>query len=202
MTLMPVVRTSRRGRLVHELGRRAMDRIIFLCLDRPAFVNRVAAHIEYPAHHPVPDGHGNGRAGVDDFVAAFETIGVGHGDGPDPVVTEVLLHFEGQFDRLVLSHKFDCQRVVDGRQVFREFDIHDRTDELNNFAFIHFATFRYSLPSWPPAISSSSLVILPCRSLLYSRVKSLIRPLALSVAFFMATMRALCSLALASNKTR
>ena len=127
----------RRGRLVHELGRRTMDWVIFFCLDRPAFVNRVAAHIEYPAHYPVPDWHGNGRARVDDFVAAFETIGVGHGDGPDPVVTEVLLHFEGQFDRLVLSHKFDSQRVVDGRQVFREFDIHDRTHELNNFALIH-----------------------------------------------------------------
>src|ERR1041384_1347782 len=49
-------------------------------------------------------------------------------------------------------------------------------------------------------ISSSSLVMLAWRSLLYSRVKSLISCLALSVAFFMATMRALCSEALASSK--
>ena len=94
----------RRGRLVHERGRRAVDRIIFLCLDRPAFVHRVAGHIEYPAHDAVADWHRNGRAGVDDLVAAFETVGAGHGDGPDPVVAEVLLHFERQFDRLVLSH--------------------------------------------------------------------------------------------------
>ena len=32
-----------------------------------------------------------------------------------------------------------------------------------------------------------------CRTLLYSRVKSLINSLALSVAFFIATIRALCS---------
>jgi|GEM_PF-5560894 len=50
------------------------------------------------------------------------------------------------------------------------------------------------------AISSSSLVMLAWRSLLYSRVRSLMNCRALSVAFFMATMRALCSLALASRR--
>ena len=42
--------------------------------------------------------------------------------------------------------------------------------------------------------------MLAWRSLLYSSVKSLISCLALSVAFFIATMRALCSLALASSR--
>ena len=49
-------------------------------------------------------------------------------------------------------------------------------------------------------ISSNSLVMFACRSLLYSRVKSLISSLALSVAFFIATIRELCSLALASSR--
>jgi hypothetical protein len=85
-----------------------MDRVIFLRLDRPAFVDRVAAHIKDPPHHPFPDGHGNGRAGVDDFVAALEAFGGGHGDRPHPVVTEVLLHFECQFHRLVLNFVVNC----------------------------------------------------------------------------------------------
>ena len=46
----------RRGRLVHELRRRAVDRIIFLRLDRPAFVDRVAAHIETRPITPSPTG--------------------------------------------------------------------------------------------------------------------------------------------------
>jgi hypothetical protein len=46
------------------------------------------------------------------------------------------------------------------------------------------------------------LVMLPCRSLLYSSVRSLIRLSALSVAFFIDTMRALCSLALALSSTK
>ena len=111
-------------------------------LDGPTFVDGVAAHIEYPPHHSLSDGHGNGRAGVDDFVAAFETFGGGHGDGPHPVITKVLLHFEGQFELLVLDSKFDSQRVVDGRQFFRKFDIHDRTYDLNNLACIHVALFH------------------------------------------------------------
>lgn len=50
-------------------------------------------------------------------------------------------------------------------------------------------------------ISSSSFVMLAWRILLYSSVRSLMICWALSVAFFMATMRALCSLALASSST-
>lgn len=56
-------------------------------------------------------------------------------------------------------------------------------------------------PACPPAISSNSFVMLLWRSLLYSSVKSSIRLSALSVAFFIETMRALCSLALALSKT-
>ncbi|MCS1409656.1 MAG: hypothetical protein M2R45_02840 [Verrucomicrobia subdivision 3 bacterium] len=65
------------------------------------------------------------------------------------------------------------------------------------------ATKRDNYPTDNDAevISSNSLVMLAWRSLLYSRVRSLISWLALSVALFMATMRALCSLALHSNNS-
>ena len=86
----------RGGGLIHERRRRAMDGIIFVRLDRPAFVHRVAGHVEHAAHDAFADGHGDGRAGIDDFVAALEAFGAGHGDGADPVVAEVLLHFERQ----------------------------------------------------------------------------------------------------------
>ena len=44
-----------------------MDRIIFVRLDRAVFVHRVAGDVEYAAHDAFADGHGNGRAGVDDL---------------------------------------------------------------------------------------------------------------------------------------
>ena len=89
----------RGGRLVHERRRRAMNGIVFVGLDRPSFVHRIADHVEHAPHDAFTDGHGNGRAGVDDFEAALETFGAGHGDGAHPVVAEVLLHFERQLDR-------------------------------------------------------------------------------------------------------
>jgi len=46
---------------------------------------------------------------------------------------------------------------------------------------------------WAVEISRSSVVMAAWRCLLYSSVRSLTRVLALSVAFFMATIRAECS---------
>ena len=85
-------------RLIHELGAGRWIGYRLSALTGPTFVDGVAAHIENPAHHAFADGHGDRRAGIDDFVATFQTFGAGHRDGPDPVVAEVLLHFERQFD--------------------------------------------------------------------------------------------------------
>ena len=71
-------------------------------LTGPRSSTGFAGDIEHAAHDAFADGHGDRAAGVGDFVAALETLGGGHGDGADPVVPEVLLHFERQFDGLVL----------------------------------------------------------------------------------------------------
>ena len=72
-----------------------------------------------------------------DLQAAFETFRAGHGDGPDTVVPELRLHFEGQRHGLFLDFKFNGQRMVDARDCVREFHIHHRTNHLHDFAFIH-----------------------------------------------------------------
>src|SRR5689334_16731805 len=118
-----------------------MDRVGFLRIDRSAFIHRVATNIEHPPHYAFSDWHGNGCAGIDDFVAAFEPFGAGHGDGPDPIVTEVLLRFECQLDLLVLDFKLDSQGVVYSWQLLHELDIYDWSDDLNDVAFIHIAPF-------------------------------------------------------------
>ena len=61
-----------------------------------------------------------------------------HGDGAHPVVAEVLLHFESQLRPALAGHvEFDRERVVDGGQLAGEFHVHDRADDLNDFAFVH-----------------------------------------------------------------
>ena len=86
---------------------------------------------------PAPTGIGYGFAGIRDLQAAFETFGAGHGDGPDTVVPELLLHFEGQLHGLFLDFEFNGQRMVDAGDLVREFHIHHRADHLDDFAFIH-----------------------------------------------------------------
>ena len=65
------------------------------------------------------------------------------------------------------------KRVVDRRQLVGKLDVHDRADDLNDFAFDSFDESHP--PPWPLVISNSSLVMFAWRSLLYSSVRSLIR---------------------------
>jgi hypothetical protein len=157
-------------------------------------------------HNGFAHGHGNRPAGVDHFETAFQTFCARHGNRADHVVAQILLDFEGHFRRLVLNLVFDGQGVIDRGHGLGKFDVHHGTRNFNNLSFRHESTLFVRLsnpdqPDLPPAISSISLVILSWRSLLYSRDKCLIRLSALSVAFFIDTMRALCSLALAVSRT-
>jgi hypothetical protein len=49
----------------------------------------------------------------------------------------MLLHFECHIHGLILNPVFNSQGVIDPRQSVREFHVHDRTDDLNDFAFAH-----------------------------------------------------------------
>ena len=139
MTLMPVVEYLRGSGLIDQGRGGAVNGIILLGGDRPAFIHRVAGDVENAAHHARADGHGNGRAGVEDFEAALEAFGAGHGDGTDPMVAQMLLHFEGELGFAVPGHvEIDRDGVVNGGEAGGEFDIHDRPDDLDDFAFIHF----------------------------------------------------------------
>ena len=45
-------------------------------------------------------------------IAALEALGAGHGDGPDPVVAEMLLHFERQFDGLAVLTLYSTVKAL------------------------------------------------------------------------------------------
>ena len=98
-----------------------------------------------------------------------------------------------------------------------ELDVDDGTDDLYDCADVHSqlpasAVRNHPIRSIDPIAmltrparrrcSMSSLVMLPCRSRLYSSFRLRTNSSALSVAFFIATMRALCSLALAFSSVK
>src|SRR5205814_10021993 len=111
-----------------------------------------------------------------------------------------LLDYESERVRIAVDIVFELERIIDTRQLARvfKFHVHHGTDDLNDFSFIHNCG-QAPTAIWAVAISSSSVVMLAWRILLYSRVRSLMNCFALSVAFFIATMRALCSEARASS---
>src|SRR5262249_2008016 len=181
-----------------------MNRIVFLRFHWTMFIHRITGDIEHPAHHSFSYGHAYWPTRINYCKASFQTLGARHRNRAHPFIAQMLLYLECYLDRLVLNLVFDRQRVVDTGKRSGKFNVHHWSSHLNDFARIHNQScFQYFLAqsACPPAISSNSLVMLPCRSLLYSKVKSWISLSALSVAFFIDTMRALCSLALASSST-
>src|SRR3954447_13117970 len=79
-----------RGRLIHECRRLAMDWVVLVGRDRPAFIDGIAAHVKYSPHYSFPYQHGYGCAIVDRFVTALEPFSAGHRERPDPPATQVL----------------------------------------------------------------------------------------------------------------
>src|SRR5215469_807132 len=181
-----------------------MNWIELFGIHRSALIDRSSGNVKHATHDGLTNRHRDWFAAVRHLKAALEAFGSGHRDGAHRPVPDMLLHFESDLDRFILNFVIDIQGVVDRRQGVGELDIHNRTGDSNDFAFVHMRTWfnRYLCqPAWPPAMSSNSFVMFPWRSLLYSSFKSLIRVSALSVAFFIETMRALCSLALALSRT-
>ena len=136
----------RGGRLVRQRRGRAVDRIVLLCLDRPAFVDRGAGHVEHATQDPVADRHADWRPAVLDLVSALEALRTGHGDASNTPVAEVLLHLERHRRRVVLDRILDRQRAVDRGECFGELDVHHRPDDLNDLSRVHASASRLTLP--------------------------------------------------------
>ena len=92
-------------------------------------VDGVADHVPDAAERLVADGHGDRPLRVDDLDPAGEPVGRVHGDGPDAIVAEVLLHLRDQLARAAVLGDLDAERVVDLGQPVREDGVeHDALD--------------------------------------------------------------------------
>ena len=65
------------------------------------------------------------------------SVGAAHGNGPNLVLPDVLLHFGREFDRNCTAGILDLECVIDLGQVLRlEFHVEHRADDLHDFADI------------------------------------------------------------------
>jgi hypothetical protein len=114
-----------------------MNRIELVGIHRALLVHRVTRDVEDATHDTFADGHGDGLPRVDGLVAALESFAGAHGDGAHPIVAQVLLNLEREPGGLAQDLEFDGEGVVDRGELVGELDVHDRADDLNDFAFVH-----------------------------------------------------------------
>ena len=123
------------GREVAELGRVAVDRPVFVGVDRAAAVDRLADDVEHAAERRLADGHRDRPAGVDAVLAADQAVGAAQRDAPHAAAAQVLLHLAGEVDLHALVLGDDLHGVVDRRQlVLVELDVERRADDLRDAA--------------------------------------------------------------------
>ena len=103
-------------RKVAERRRLAVDRPVFVGIDRAAAVDRVARDVEHAAERGLADGHLHRLARVEAILAADEAVGAAEGDAADAAAAQVLLHFAGEIDLHALVLGDDLHGVVDRRQ--------------------------------------------------------------------------------------
>src|SRR5215469_3250482 len=100
-----------------------MNWIELFRVNRTALIHRLTGHIEDAAHDAFAHGHRYWPAAVGHLEAALQAFSARHGDGPDRLVPEVLLHLERQLGGPTLHLAFHGQRAVDGGNAFREFNV-------------------------------------------------------------------------------
>jgi hypothetical protein len=126
----------RRGRLLFERRRLAVDRAVHGGLDRTGFVDRLADDVHDAAQGAGADRSHDRGAGVGHGLAARQAFGRVHGDGADHVLAEVLGDFQHQGEGLarLLVDVLGVQGVQDARQLADELDVDDGADDLGDLA--------------------------------------------------------------------
>jgi hypothetical protein len=74
--------------------------------------------------------YSDGRAGVEDLLAADEHLGTVHSDGADDVLPQMLRHLEHEADAVVE----DLERGDDGQEALIEPHVDDSADDLADLA--------------------------------------------------------------------
>ena len=164
-----------------------------------AVIDGLAQHVEQSPQGLLPHGNLDAGSGSCHFHILVQALAGSQHQAAHLVVAQMLRDFH----HAGLPVVFHRQRVLDiGKLAVRKFHIHNGTHNLYNSSFIHklshFLLFFCALA--PAQTSVISCVIAACLALLYCIDSSFVSSVALSVADFMAIIRALCSLAKASTR--
>ena len=101
---------------VFELRRFAVDGIHAGCsVQFFQTIDGVSGHVHHSSFDLCAGRHGDGCAAADCFQSSAQSVGVVHRHGADSVLSDVLLHFEGDGSSVGVSH---FQSLVDARQHF------------------------------------------------------------------------------------
>lgn len=97
-------------------------------------VDRISQDVEHPSQHAFSDRHGDRLLGRSDLQPPFDSFDRIHCDGPNDIVSQLLLDFEHE----LVGSSDHFKGIVDIRDVaLREFDIDDDADDLRNDSSMH-----------------------------------------------------------------
>ena len=187
--------------LLLERGRRPVDGPVLLRLYGSQVIQGISGHVKQATQGLLAYWYHHRALGVDGLYTPGESLGGPQGQATYPAIAYVLLDLKGELLAIVV-YLYGIEEP--GELIGGELHVYYRADNLDHFAFTHF-DLRYPRLDYlytaatPPMMSSSSLVMLSCRTLLATRVRSATISPAFSVALRMATMRADCSLAISSS---
>src|SRR5204863_3154295 len=116
-----------------------MDRITFFKFYWTTIIDWIARHVEKPAEHSFSNWDRDWPASIGDTHPALQSFGRRHGDGADPVFTQMLLDFESEFGWVVVDLVLDFERIINFWQSLPlwELHVHNGTDYLNDVSWIH-----------------------------------------------------------------
>jgi hypothetical protein len=126
------------GVLIYKSRGLAVNGVPFLVWHGTASVCGIAGHVENAAQNAFANGNGNRSSERGDFHAAAEAFGRAHGNGPNPIFTEVLLDFEGETGLFSAGLEIHLESVIDfweSSTSVEEFDVHNGSDNLYDSAF-------------------------------------------------------------------
>ena len=123
------------GVLIDERRCVTVNRELLFGLDRSTLIGGLTEDVEDAAEDTLADRNRNGGTETADGHPALESLRGGHGDGANPVLTEVLLDLKGHLGSLAVDRVVDLEGVIDlgqGALLGVELGVNDRSDDLND----------------------------------------------------------------------
>jgi hypothetical protein len=125
--------------LLEQGRRRTMNGIPLLKVDRAALIHGFADHIKDPAKDSLTHWNRDCLAGGVDRHPALQAVSRRHCNCPNPVVAQLLLHFENKLLLGAIQFEVHLERFENLGQLgsLAEIGVNNGANDLNNSSLIH-----------------------------------------------------------------